>query len=122
MEHNLETQVVRILTAFRKAANKHWGPDDSRPCSYLPADFAKTGELVRESRSVSSGGKQWVKGSETPLQKHVREYLEQHPKATATQVCLGTGASYSVCRSVKARLAEGARAAEASQATPGPKI
>jgi hypothetical protein len=106
MEYNLETQVVRILDAFRKAANKHWGSEE--PQKGWGPEKRTRGKSPPKHKSTMA---RWVKGEETPKQRQVREYLEQNPEATALNASKATGISYKVCKRVALRLEKSKAAA-----------
>lgn len=109
MDTDLETQMGRVVVALRAAANRIWGPDDSPHSKDLAPD-ARTAVLAHESMKLGSN-KSWVSGSETPLQKLVRDYLEQHPDAKAIEACRATGVSYTVCKLVKQRMIDAGKLA-----------
>lgn len=97
MDAAMESQVVRILDAFRKAANKHWGSED-------PQKSRGPEKRTRGNPAKPGKPRSWIKGRETETQKQVREYLEQNPGGSALEASKATGVSYSVCKSVKAKL------------------
>jgi hypothetical protein len=105
MDRELENQMDRVVVAFREAANRAWGPASSRNTD--PPRDDRAAELERQTRSCVRQ-KGWEIGSETPLQKASREYLEKNPNATAVEVCRETGIGYAVCKAVRSRFKGGA--------------
>ncbi len=97
MNTDLEKQIDRVLYAFRKAANRAWGPEEA------PRNFDRHPCDARTARAVNlkSTARGWVKGSVTPLQKIVWDYLGHHPEARAVDISKETGVNYTTCKAVK---------------------
>jgi hypothetical protein len=99
MSFTIENQMGRVVDAFRKAANKHWGSEEPQK-SWTPEKRTR-GKSPPKHKSTMA---RWVKGEETPKQRKVREYLEHNPQASALDASKSTCVSYKVCKRVEARL------------------
>lgn len=89
MDHKLETQVDRVLGAFRKAANKHWGSEEPMNAPIPRSAHGKFSRLPKE---------------EDPKRNAVRSYLLENPNASNVEVMISTRASKHIVTELRAAL------------------
>jgi hypothetical protein len=85
MDTNIERQVLRVLGAFQKAANKNWGPD-------TPLDPTRERKPRQRSRI------------ESPQRQAARECLRENPGATNAEASWKTGANKHILSELRREL------------------
>jgi hypothetical protein len=88
IDAHFERQMGRVVDAFRKAANKHWGPED-------PGHVA----IPCKSRKSSKSPK-----DEDPKRHAVRNYLLANPDASNSEIMVSTGASKHIVSELRVTL------------------
>lgn len=84
MDRRIENQINRVLSAFRKAADKHWGPE-------IPLEMSEPGRASAPPK-------------DTPKRQAVMAYLREHPKAGNRQIIAATGAGKTIIADVRREL------------------
>lgn len=83
-DQRIENQINRVLSAFRIAADKYWGPE--------------TPLALCEPRRTSDPPK------ESPKRQALMAYLREHPKAGNRQIIAATGAGKTIIADVRREL------------------
>lgn len=84
MDQAIERQIIRILGAFQRAADKHWGPE-------IPL-------AMSEPHRTSAPPKN------TPKRQALMAYLREHPKAGNRQIIAATGAGKTIIADARREL------------------
>jgi hypothetical protein len=88
MSFTIETQMGRVVDAFRKAANKHWGSE----------------EPMREAIPCKSRKSSKSPKDEDPKRHAVRNCLLANPDASNNEIMVSTGASKHIVAEVRVAL------------------
>ncbi len=83
-DQRIENQINRVLSAFRKAADKHWGPE-------IPLEMSEPGRASAPPK-------------DTPKRQAVLAYLRVHPKARNRQILAATGAGKTIIADARREL------------------
>lgn len=84
MDQAIERQIIRVLGAFQRAAEKHWGPETPLAMS----DPHRVGTPRKESAK----------------RRTVTAYLREHPKAGNRQIIAATGAGKTIIADTRREL------------------